>query len=355
MSLTDLAIKRLPSPEKGQKVHWDMPGFGVRVTPKGKKTFITVTGPASARKWKSLGVYPEKSLSEARQEAKRILARADPHRTSLAFPDAREDFLDECAQKNRPSTVYSYRLYLDAYDFTGKVDTITRKHIRDHLKRYDNQLSTKSHALVAFKIFFNWAIRNELIDRHPLAGERHETSQARTRVLSPEEIKKLWAYEYPPFSTILKLLILTGQRRSEIATIHSDWINGSTITFPAEVTKNKHEHTIPFNLMSAQHLKGEGLLFGNAKGNPFNGFSKAKARLDKHISLPDWTIHDLRRTFSTLHASIGTPLHVTERLLNHISGASTSGVAGIYNRHTYLEEMRDGAMNFETFIAETIK
>ena len=71
----------------------------------------------------------------------------------------------------------------------------------------------------------------------------------------------------------------------------------------------------------------------------FNGWSKPKVAFDKACPIAAWTLHDLRRTFATNLAALGTPIHVTEKLLNHISG-TVSGVAAIYNRHAYLDEMR---------------
>ena len=72
---------------------------------------------------------------------------------------------------------------------------------------------------------------------------------------------------------------------------------------------------------------------------PFNGWSKGKVALDKRANIAPWTLHDLRRTFATDLAALGTPPHVTEKLLNHVSG-TVSGVAAIYNRHAYMDEMR---------------
>jgi integrase len=159
-------------------------------------------------------------------------------------------------------------------------------------------------------------------------------------VLSPKELKLIWQYDHPPFSDILKLCILTGQRRSEIAATTSDWIDGDVLHIPAHITKNKRPHSLPITGRSKQYLPVGG----------FNGWSKAKVRIDKHIPLQHWTIHDLRRTFSTIHAEIGTPLHVTEKLLNHVSG-TVSGVAAIYNRHTYMIEMRDALEAYDAHIA----
>jgi integrase len=85
-------------------------------------------------------------------------------------------------------------------------------------------------------------------------------------------------------------------------------------------------------------------------GKPFNGWSKSKAALDELSGVTDWTLHDLRRTFATIHARIGTPVHVTEKLLNHISGTH-AGVVGIYQRHSYMPEMRKAVEAYDAYLS----
>ena len=209
--ITDLAIRKFPVPQRGQKAYWDdsLPGFAVRVSQGGRKSFVVMFGGAQNRRLKTIGRFPETTLSEARKAAKRLLANQSSYKSATAYSDAREDFLEECASKNRPNTVREYARYLNAYEYARKIEDISRRNIQDHLKIYNQHPSSYAHALTAFKVFFNWAIRHELIDRHPLAGERAVSSPPRNRVLTTEELKAIWHYEYPPFSNILKLLILT--------------------------------------------------------------------------------------------------------------------------------------------------
>jgi integrase len=133
---------------------------------------------------------------------------------------------------------------------------------------------------------------------------------------------------------------LTGQRRSEIAATTLEWINDNTITIPASITKNKRPHTIPLTPLARSFLPING----------FSGWSKAKARIDRHVDIPHWTIHDLRRTFSTINAQLGTPIHVTEKILNHVSGTRSS-IQQVYDQHTYLPEMRTALETYEAHLA----
>lgn len=90
-----------------------------------------------------------------------------------------------------------------------------------------------------------------------------------------------------------------------------------------------------------------------ASEKPFNGWGKSKARLDAPLDISPYTLHDLRRTFSSNLARLGTPIHVTEKLLNHISG-TVSGVAAVYNRYSYIDEMRQAVTLHDEHIAKLI-
>ncbi|MEQ8651495.1 MAG: site-specific integrase [Kiloniellales bacterium] len=346
--MTDIAIRKLKHPERGQVRYWDesTPAFGLSVSTRSK-SFIIMYG--KERRLKTIGTYPTLGLSEARQQAKLLLATGPSETTTaITYAQAVSAFLEASGQKNRPKTVTEYTRYLRAPAFSGLLTDVARRDILTHLDGYAGHPTARSHALTAFKVFFNWAVRTELTDKHPLVGEKSTTLQPRSRVLSPDELVRLYRYEDAPFSNILKLLILTGQRRSEIAALHTDWISDDTITIPASVTKNKREHTFPICSLARRLLDGDGHLFANHKGTVFSGWSKSKKRLDTNFALEPWTLHDLRRTFSTIHAELGTPLHVTERLLNHSSG-TISGVAAVYNRHTYLGEMRKAIGRYDQY------
>ena len=86
---------------------------------------------------------------------------------------------------------------------------------------------------------------------------------------------------------------------------------------------------------------------------PFSGWSRAQRRLIRETGLEHFTLHDLRRTFATIHAKIGTPIHVTEKLLNHVSG-TISGVAAVYNRHSYMDEMRTAVAEYDAYLEKLI-
>ncbi len=366
MRLTDLTIQRLKLTAEKQQTYFDdlQKGFGVRVGRGGTKTFVLMYG--KRRKLESLGKYPDLSLAEARKRAKARLGQvvqfeASPH-TSISFIEARERFLEDARLRTKPSTYTEYkRLLQKHFTFDTPLHTVTRHNIVDVVQGLTHSPSTAAHAFMAMKVFMNWALWQGLIQASPMPRMRFP-APSRTRTLSDDELRAVWQRADDvgcPYGTILKLLILTGQRRGEIAGLHRSWIEGGYITFPKGYTKNKREHRIPIGPWALEIIasipakpdSGAELLFP-ARGKPsmpFNGWSKAKQHFDADISIAPYTLHDLRRTFSSKMAELGTPIHVTEKLLNHISG-SFSGVAGIYNRYTYLPEMRKALEAYEAHL-----
>ena len=134
-----------------------------------------------------------------------------------------------------------------------------------------------------------------------------------------------------------------------------DRLEAHTITFPASITKNKRVHVVPFGNRAEYLLRrghGEGLLFParDTDGKrPFDGWSKCKPKLDEILGISPWTLHDLRRTFATNLAGLGVSVHVTEKLLNHVSG-TMGGIVGVYQRYDFMLEMREAIEKWERHV-----
>src|SRR5207248_2399743 len=149
-----------------------------------------------------------------------------------------------------------------------------------------------------------------------------------------------------PFGAIVRLLILTGQRREEVGGMTWTELNGdfSTWTIAASRTKNGTPHVVPLADRTREVLRtlprtGALVMPGDRPPAPFSGWSKAKARLVAESGIADWVLHDLRRTMATGLQRLGVRLEVTEAVLNHISG-SRAGIVGIYQRHDWASEKR---------------
>ncbi len=354
-ALTDIAVRAL-KPAGKQVTYWDanLPAFGVRVG-KNRKTFVVMIG--RERKLICLSHYPETPLASARAEAKKLLANYEAKGTTQTFYTALEQFLD--TRLLRASTARENKRLLERHFLpkfrNAALSDITTHEIHDILDGLPNTPSEALHAYRVIRVFFAWAKARKYVTRSPCEGMTAPAKDvARDRVLSDDELKKVWdrAKEIGyPYGAIVQLLILTGQRTGEIAALRWDWIDGDTITIPAAVAKNGRESRIPYGLLTKSILESVpkfGPLLFPARGHtdkPFQGFGVRKIALDK-CGVANFTHHDLRRTYATNMAALGAPIHVVEKLLNHTSGA-IRGVAAIYNRHAYVGEMKIAVAAYE--------
>jgi len=355
IALSDLAIRSLKS--ASQTDYWDkgLANFGIRVGPK-RKTFLILLGPK--RKRVIIGHYPEWSLQKARRKAMLMLASHGGQEVDVDFEDALELFLSFQAQNNKPSTVReTTRLLRGHFPLTGPLSTITARRINavlDQLRR-----SEANHAFVAIRALLNWCVGKQYLDRSPLQNAKlpHKT-RSRSRTLSPVELMHVWfeaASDDKPSYKAIRLLILTGQRTQEIAGLEWSMINEieRTITLPPILTKNNSQHTFPFGDAVAAILatipKTSSRLFPKRTEDTTYSWGTIKRHFDREMPLPHWTLHDLRRTFATLNAELGTAPHVTEALLNHKTGVR-SPIQRIYDRYTYLPEMREAIRRYDAHL-----
>ena len=341
----------------------------MRVSQGGAKSFVLVHGVNRQRE--TLGRYPTITLKQAREKAKKIQADITlgvNQSRSVSYQEARERFLEACATKNKKNTIDFYRKRLDAHFRFGRkrIDEITRLDIQTRIRRIKTSTSEQHQAFVAMRTLLNWALREGYLEHSPMAAMKPPPKpKARERVLTDGELVEVYqaALREPyPYGQIVALLVLLGQRRSEVAALEWSWIDQAdrTVTFPPSVTKNKRTHAMPYGDLVAQVLEtipelGDYLFPSRSeKGTVFNGWGKAKSRFDeKLVEVEPYTLHDLRRSFATTHAKIGTPIHVTEKLLNHVSG-TISGVAAIYNRHSYLDEMRAAMAAYDDYLENSL-
>ncbi len=368
MRLTDLQIKRLQPPERGQKTVFDeaLPGFGIRISQGGSKSFVVMYG--GKRRLKTIGRYPAVTLADARKDARRLLLelqdsdRLQPPMRPVRFSEARSRFLADSKARNKPRTHKDYtRLLTKHFPFNMDVDKVNRSDIMSAVEGLTQTPSEQGHAFVAIRVMMNWCERQGLVERSPVP-RMSVTQSTRNHILSDLDLRSVWqrADEHGyPFGPIVQLLILTGQRRGEIAALQRSWIEDDLIVFPEGFTKNKRQHRVPLSDKARDILTSlpeTGDLFFPARGRLercFNGWGKSKSKFDQDLDAAPYVLHDLRRTFSSNMARIGTPIYVTERLLNHISG-TVSGVAAIYNRYSYLDEMRLAVAAHDDFLAKLL-
>jgi len=362
--LTDAFVSRLKTP--GTYYDKTTPAFGIRVG-KNRKTWIVVRGRDRIRT--RIGHYPAVSLADARKEAKKLLTELPGPKTPT-LGEAYAKF-KEAIQDLKPRTQRDYKRMIGKY----LVPKFERKKLADItydaiMKEMPEPPSEKAHALAVARTFFKWCVRppRRYLEHSPLEGVEIKQGASRKRTLKAEEIRPVWngaRKQGYPHGIVVQLLLLTGQRRGEIANLRRPWINEKerTVTLPGWLTKNKKEHTFPYGNMAQKifdripRFNSTDLLFPSriSQERPLSGWSKYKKELKTFTGpIENWTLHDLRRTHRSLHAEIGTPREIGERLINHVD-AVTTDVEQIYDRYKYLPEMREAVTNYERRLSALVR
>jgi integrase len=289
------------------------------------------------------------------------------------------------------STYLEVKRYLESEEYwqplhRTPIDAIGTK---DLVKRLNEIEQAKNPALADaakryLSGFFAWCLERLYVKANPALGIRSRAgSNARERTLSEAELAEVWAACLEDdFGRIVKLLILTGQRRGEIADLRWTEIKAGDklIDLPPERTKNGRPHVVPLSaealavLLSCEHWEGRDIVFGAGELRGFSGWSKAKEALDERIALArrkagrvpiePWVLHDLRRTFVTRISELKRvdqdgrehlllQPQVVEAIVNHISGVK-GGVAGVYNKALYLDERRKALDAWGAHVAKLV-
>jgi integrase len=384
--LTDLQIKKLPLPAARKEISdGRIGGLYLVVQPSGAKSWAVRYRAHGSPKKLTIGPYPAVDLAAARRRAQEALGEVaggnDPSAQKKAARQAQkaanstedrvETVVDEfirkyLAKKAKPSWAKEAErlLRVEIVPKFGKkrLGEITRADVRRLLDDIAQRAPiTANRTLAVFRKLCNWAVSKETITASPCAGIEAPTSErSRDRVLEDDEIGLAWqAFDSIgwPFGPICKLLLLTGARRDEVASM--EWreldLEAKVWRLPEARTKNKRAHEIPLPdaavaiLKALPRIEGKaGLVFSTTGVTAVSGFSRAKSAIDRAMvgalretaeAPQPWVIHDLRRTVATNLQRLGVKLEVTEAVLNHVSG-SRAGIVGIYQRHEYAAEKR---------------
>jgi integrase len=223
---------------------------------------------------------------------------------------------------------------------------------------------------------FNWCMERDILEASPMAGVKAPVKEvSRDRVLSDDEVRWFWqACEEvgQPWDAFGKLLLLTGQRRSEAAEISDKEIKDGVWHLSPDRTKNKRAHTVPLSqpaiavLDAVERIKGRsGYIITTTGETPISGFQKTRLNIAEHmaaiaekergeaVEIPHWTFHDLRRTAATGMARLGIPVRVTEAVLNHVSG-SGGGIVAVYQRHDFADEKRQALESWAVAVQDIL-
>jgi integrase len=377
-TLTQRAIETAkPDPAKRREMpDGGLPGFYLVVQPSGAKSWAVRYRFAGTPRKLTLGPYLLLSLAVARQAAReallsavhgrdpaaeKITARQEASAGRFTFGGIAAEYVQRHAKAHHRTWEETERLLTRADLAAWKdrdIRTVTR---RDTLDLLDAVIERGSRVqanrlLTRMRPFFSWCVERGILEVSPIAGIRPPSPEiSRDRMLSDAELAAVWRAADEagfPFGLAIRLLILTGQRRSEV--LEAEWpefdIAGRAWTIPKDRSKTGVAHLVPLSepaagLVSALPRIGSPsrLLFTTNGLTPFSGVSKAFARLNQRAAqylgtaLLPWRPHDLRRTYASGCARLGVPVHVVEKALSHTSG-TFGGIVGVYQRHDYAEE-----------------
>jgi len=343
------------------------PGLHVRVSTTGAKVFYTMVRPNGSRKRIKIGPYPVVSLADARRKAMEIARDVElgefdnapdvPVETAPTLGEAIPQFIELYA---KPRNKDWKRTMSVLHKFDGlkdrPIDQIKRQDVNKVLDDIiANRTPTRANrALSAIKKLMNWYVMRGDIETSPVALLRPPSPEVpRDRVLNDDEIRAIWRQaeiESYPFGPFLKLLMMTGQRRTEVSAMRWSELNldEGIWELPASRVKNARLHIVPLPpqavelLHSLHRFLDSDFVFTTTGRSAISGFGRLKERVDSALpdGTPDWRFHDFRRTASTGMAKIGVMPHVIDAVTNHKSGV-VSGVGATYNRYTYLNEKRE--------------
>ena len=366
--LTDKQVRFMEAGEKRKEIPAGQ-GLYLVLHPTGKKSWIVrYRFRGSPRGMTLQKSYPDLTLAQARAETAAALEilRGGEDPATKAQEEARQpsgcqavadEWIERYVKGTR--TWPEVRRILDKEVLPQwRRKLITEVGRADALRLLDSIVDRPAPVLAnrtlsILKRWFNWCIERGYVEASPVAGIRPlAREETRDRVLSDDELRLIWtsvdALRFP-FGPYLRILILTAQRRGEVAAMR--WqdvdLEKALWTLPKEATKTGRVHDVPLSgpaldiLTSLPRFEGPFVFTTTSGARPISGFSKMKLALDgEEKKIADWRIHDLRRTAATMMAKAGVPPHVLAAILNYTPG-STQGVTMIYNRFRYESERRD--------------
>jgi integrase len=369
-----ISIRTVETLPQGETL-WDttVSGFGVRRQTKAA-VYIVKYRAAGQQRMLTIGKHGAWTPDRARREAKRLLGEvatgSDPasakaeEKRQLAdtLGSVSDAYLAVAARRLRPkslavTTQYLRRAWAPLHSVS--VFALTRRDIASRLREIEAGSGPDAAlgARRALSAMFTWAIGEGYeLASNPVAGtNRPEIGASRDRVLTADELRSIWlACGSDNYGRIVRLLLLTAQRRSEIGSLRWAEVTADCINLPASRTKNHTPHSLPLAPAALALLpeRRGAFVFGLRGG--FSEWSVAKAALDKRCGVRNWRLHDLRRTAATMMADrLGVLPHIIETILNH-TGGHKAAEAGIYNRARYTAEVAAALCAWADHIASLV-
>lgn len=348
----------------------NQPGLYVRVGASGVKSFAAVArDPAGKQIWVTIGgaeLLINEASAKAREVIKRIKAGLPPIEAPAARPDTfkavAESFVKRYVEKRGLRSQPEIERHLTAYVYprwgSRPFTEITRRDVAGLLDEIEDNhgATTADRVLATIRKLFNWYEARDSDYISPVVRGMARTRPAerkRSRILSDDEIRLIWPHLGGTFGALVKVALLTGQRREKLATMRWQDIEGGVWTLPTEAREKNNPGSLKLPravldvIESQPRIESCPFVFAGRGAGPFAGFSPCKRKLDEAVNkasaeaggdpLPQWQLHDLRRTAKTLMVRAGVRPDVSERTLGHV----IQGIEGTYDQHDYGDEKAD--------------
>lgn len=365
---TKLGINKMHCPAgKSEALFWDAScrGFGLRALASGRRSWIYQYRDQHQRTRRiALGDVSAVPLDAARQAARQHAASVtrgvnpsverNARRKAATVLNVIEAYLRHAKANQRPRSYEETERHLLKHAVSlhhDRIDAVRRADISSLLEKITRGSGpfAANRLRAALSALWSWGMRAGLIeaDSNPVTFTLRHPERARERTLTDDELKAIWALTVGngDYARIVRLCMLTGCRREEVGGLRWDEVLVDRLLISSDRMKAGAAHEVPLLPAIATALpdraeSAQGSIFGR-NGTGFSGWSKSKALLDARLcaslnSMPHWTLHDLRRTFSTRLHDAGVEPLVIEALLAH----KQQGVAAVYNRASFREAKR---------------
>ncbi len=383
MKLTATTIKTLTLPAGvNDKTFWDgdLGGFGLRLRNGGAARYVVQYDTAGKTKRVTLGTTALLDIATARAKAKDLLAAVrlggDPAaekrearaKAAETFGVILPRYLAVQQSERRPRSFKELERHLVKYArplHPRALTSIDRRAISTLISTITEKSgpSAAINAHGSLSGYFSWLMREGLLAVNPMPyTNKPKARPVRDRTINEDELRTLWvALGDDDYGDIIRLMIYTGARRSEIGGLRWDEIDfdAARIELPAVRMKNNKTHLIPLAepalaILEKRQRNGREHMFGRGASG-FQGWSWRRKDLDARIAgkRPTWTLHDIRRLASTvMHEKLGIQPHIVERVLAHVG--HQSGIAGTYNKADYLVEKRRALEKWAAYVDEVV-
>ena len=347
-------MKAPPKPQRIDKIHTIDRGLALalRLSYSGSKTWRVLYYVNGKPRTETLGKFPKVSVSEAYKKARKF----DPEQASKkaeagTFQQVAEDFITSYVDAEGLRWKPEIKRVLAKYIFpkwrTRKFVEIGRSDVatlRDEVNKNHGKRQANVVLAIVSKLCNWYAANRSDTYRSPLVrGMAFKKNGSRERILNDEELRAVWHACEGTFGDMVKLLLLTAQRRDKVGRMQWADVKDAVWTIPSEPREKSNPGTLQLPQLAIDIIEARDQVVDNSfvfpgrvRGQAFNSYSQGKAELDAKLptDMRGWTLHDLRRTARSLMARAGTTPHIAERVLGH----TIKGVEGVYDRHAYEAE-----------------